>query len=349
LLAVAMVAALSLVLVGSALAQWTRRTLAVAMVAALSLVLVGSALAQGNDVKKTDLVFLIDATGSMGDNIAAVRSGLSAFVGNLGSASIDARYALALYGGPTELVLDFTTDGSALQTAFGQISVNGAVSGFQNDHNQNPEAGLEALRIILNGASNNTLQRNNVGGSGPLVFRGDARKNIILVTDEDSDLPYYSENRFPGQSGNEPPGFPNSIWQAEVDAAATVGRGNNIFLNMLINPGDVPSRHQYGDPSQDVSNPDFSNWNASATLTNLIANGYGNSLQAQLLSAGLVGRSFDIALVNNAAFVDNFFAAKLEEIQDDPGVVPEPTVVCAFGMGLVSLVGYVRRRRAGRR
>jgi len=329
---------------------WTRRLVVLAAVTALGVVLVGTGPVRANTVnKKTDLVFLIDASGSMGDNIAAVRNGLSSFVGNLGSSSIDARYALALYGGPTELVLDFTTDGSALEDAFDLINVNGAVSGFQNNHNINPEAGLEALRIILNGATDNTLQRNNVVGSGPLSFRSDARKNIILVTDEDSDLPYYSDNRFTGQSGNEPPGFPNSIWQAEVDATAGVAISEQIFLNMIINAGDLPSERQYGDPDMDASDDDFLNWDAAQTLQNLEDAGNDDCLQAQLLEADLVARAFNISQVANEGFVDNFFAAKLEEIQDDPGVVPEPTLVCTFGLGLVSLVGYLRRRRAASR
>jgi hypothetical protein len=323
---------------------------AVAMVAALGLVLLAAAPARANSVKKTDLVFIIDATGSMAGEIAAVKSGLSSFVGGLGSSSIDARYALALYGGPTELVLDFTTDGSALQTAFGQISVSGSVAGFQNNHNQNPEAGLEAIRIILNGAADNTLVRNNVGGSGPLAFRSDARKNLILVTDEDSDLPYYAANRFGSQSGNEPPNPLTSDWQDEVDATATVGINEQIFLNMLVNRGDAPTVEQYGDPAQDVSDSDFSNWDATATLDNLVAAGLGSSLQAQLLSADLVARSFSITDVSNPGFIGNFFAAKLEEIEEDPGPgpIPEPTLLATFGMGLVSLVGYVRRRTSTR-
>jgi len=328
---------------------WTRRTAALALLAALGLVLALAAPVRANTVKKTDLVFVIDATGSMVEEISAVKSGLSAFVGGLAASSIDARYALVLYGDAPELVLDFTTDGSALQTAFGKISVSGAVTGFQNNHNYNPEAGLEALRIVLDGATNNTLVRDHVGGSGPLAFRSDARTNIILVTDEDADGPYYADNRFGSQTNGDPPSPLTSDWQDEVDAAAAVAVSEAIYLNMIINPVDAPSVYQYGDPTKDASDPDFSNWDAAQTLLNLQVAGNGDCLQAQLLEAGLVGRSFNIANVNDAGFVDNFFAAKLEEIQDDPGVIPEPSVVCAFGMGLVSLVGYVRRRREGSR
>ena len=332
--------------------RWTRRMVAVAVVAALGLVLAGAAPVRANTVKKkTDLVFIIDASGSMGGEITAVKDGLSAFVGGLGLLSIDARYALVLYGGAPELVLDFTTSGSALQTAFGNISVSGAVSGFQNNHNYNPEAGLEAIRIILDGATNNTLVRDHVEGEDgdPLDFRSDARTNLILVTDEDADGPFYSANRFGSQGSGDPPTSLTSDWQDEIDATAGVGIDEAIFLNMIINPGDLPSAYQYGDPSKDVSDADFLNWDAAQTLLNLQDAGNGDCLQAQLLDAGLVARSFNITNVADAGFVANFFAAKLEEIGDDPGVIPEPSVVCAFGMGLVSLVGYVRRRRAGRR
>jgi len=328
---------------------WTRRLVVLAAVTALGVVLVGAGTVRANTVKKTDLVFVIDATGSMGDEIGAVRNGLSDFIDGLDTSLIDARFAVALYGGPTELVLDWTTSKTVLTNAFDTISVNGAVSGFQNNHNQNPEAGLEALRIILDGATNNTLQRNNVGGSGPLSFRSDARKNFILVTDEDADGPYYSDNRFGSQGSGDPPSPLTSDWQDEVDATAVAAISEQIFLNMIINPSDAPSVLQYGDPNKDVSDADFLNWNAALTLQGLQNAGNGDCLQAQLLSAGLVARAFNITNVADAGFVDNFFAAKLEEIQDDPGVVPEPTLVCTFGMGLVSLVGYLRRRRAGSR
>ena len=57
-------------------------------------------------------------------------------------------------------------------------------------------------------------------------------------------------------------------------------------------------------------------------MANLIAAGYGSSLEAQVLAAGLVGRSFNITSVNTTNFIANFFAAKVEEIVVNP--IPRP-------------------------
>ncbi len=293
-----------------------------------------------------DFVFIIDATSSMGGEISAVKNGLGAFVTSLNSAQIDYRFSIVLYGGAPELVLDWTTSASATETAFDSISVSGAVSGFQNNHNVNPEAGLEAIRIVLGAAPNSTLVRNNVGGSGGLSFRANARKNLILVTDEDSDAPFYTANRFAGQSAGEPPNVLTAPWKLEVDAAAAAVIANNAFINMLINPDDTPARSQYGNPASSAQNPDFSNFNPAQTLLNLQNAGYGDSLEAQVLEANLVGRAFNIGSVNNANFIDNFFDAKVAEIIDNP--IPEAgatLLMTAFSF----LVLALRQARGGRR
>ncbi len=268
-----------------------------------------------------DFVFIIDASVSMSDEIAAVKNGLGSFVTSLNTNNINARFAVVLFGGPTEIIQDFTSDQATTEAAFDVISVNGAVTGVHNNHNLNPEAGLEAIRIVLNAATNNTLQRNNVGGSGPLAFRPEARKNLILVTDENSDLPYYAENRESGQTGTEPPGTLTAPWQAEINTTAQAVIAHNAFINLLIAPSGV-IRNQYGDPAQSVSDANFLNYNPEATLTNLINAGFGNSLEAQVLAAGLVGRAFNIGSVNTTNFIANFFAAKVEEITSNP--IPPP-------------------------
>jgi hypothetical protein len=52
----------------------------------------------------TDIVFLIDASASMGDNIADVRAGFATFVSNLNAQGVDARFAIVMFGGEPELI-----------------------------------------------------------------------------------------------------------------------------------------------------------------------------------------------------------------------------------------------------
>jgi hypothetical protein len=295
---------------------------------------------------KADFVFLIDASSSMTGEIGAVKAGLGDFVTGLGLASVDPRFAIILFGGAPELVLDFTSSGADTDTAFGKISTAGAVAGFQNNHNLNPEAGLEAIRIALGLAGDNTLVRSNVGGAGGLAFRADARKNLILVTDEDSDRPFYAGNRLPGQTGNEPPGtIAGTDWQTEVNNTASAVIAAKAFVNMLVNTGDAPSARQYGNPGSSVSDPDFLNFNRAATLAALDAAGLGNSLEAQILRADLIGRAFNITNVNQSNFINNFFAAKIEETRENP-IVPEPSAMLLLGGGFAVLLAVKRRRKA---
>jgi len=313
---------------------------------------VGAAIGfqEAQAVTEADFVFVVDATGSMAGEIAAVQNGLSNFVTGLNAAQVDARFAVVLFGGAPELVQDFTNNGVTTASTFSQISVNGAVANFQNNHNVNPEAGLEAIRIVLGAASNNTLLRNNLGGAGGLVFRPGARKNIILVTDEDADSPFYGANRFNGQTGfgsgngnfGDPPNPLTQGWQDEIDATATAAINNDAFINILMNASDVPSQAQYGDPNQDVSNANFLNFNPGATLTNLVNAGFGDSLEAQVIAAGLIGRSFNINDVNSPNFIDNFFAAKIEEVTRD--VIPEP-LTGALALMAIAASGMATRRR----
>ncbi len=96
----------------------------------------------------------------------------------------------------------------------------------------------------------------------------------------------------------------------------------------------------------DVADADLLNFDSAATLLARQGAGLGSSLQAQVLAAGLIARTFNINNANDASFVDNFFAAKVEEVVKDPGVglLPEPSTLAIFGLGLAGL-GFMRRRR----
>lgn len=296
---------------------------------------------KANATPKADFVFIIDATPSMGSSITAVKAGLSGFVNGLQNANIDARFAVVLTGGQAELVQDFTNSLADTTSTFSSISVNGAVAGFQINHAVNPEAGLEAIRIVL-GASSEVLVSTNVGGNGILTFRPDANKNIILVTDEDSDLPFYASNQFAGQAGTEPPSPLTAPWQAEINATAQAVIANNAFVNMLINTNDAPSTTQYGNPASSVSDANFLNFDPAATLVNLTNGGFGNSLEAQVLASGLIGRAFNISQVNTPNFINNFFAAKVEEVVEantPPVFVNTPGETCSNGTPIEVKVG----------
>ena len=220
----------------------------------------------------TDFVFIIDASGSMAGEINGVRNGFGAFATSLDANAVDARFAIVVFGGASELILDFTSDKALVQSRLNQITI-GANAGVQNNHNLNPEAGLEAIRMVLGAAPNSTLDNNNIPEDGILNFRGNARKNLILATDEDSDNPFHAANRFPGQPatpGADPPTvIAGTGWQAEVDATAAAVIQSQAYLNLLINIGDTPVRSQYGDYTKDVSDPNLLNFDESTTLANL--------------------------------------------------------------------------------
>lgn len=140
------------------------RTLAAASLAALAAV----ALAPRADAAiRTDIVFIVDESGSMGGVQANLRTNIGQFATILAAGGLDARYALVGYGDRNvvpRLITDFT-DAASFATAAQGLRIDGGT-----------EPGYTAISFALNGLDAQVTQ---------LSFRN-AVKNLILLTDEPS-------------------------------------------------------------------------------------------------------------------------------------------------------------------
>lgn len=109
-----------------------------------------------------DIVWVVDISGSMGDDIAQVKQRISQFDSVMTNNGIDANYALVAFGGAPSLRQDLTsfTTFTAAGSAFSLLSANGGGT----------EDGSLALQTAMTAS-----------------FRADSVRNFILVTDEDDD------------------------------------------------------------------------------------------------------------------------------------------------------------------
>ncbi len=122
------------------------------------------------DVIRTDIVFIVDESGSMGSVQANLRNNIGQFANILSGGGVDATYALVGYGGSfpgtgyrPRLLSDFT-DPTSFATAAQGLATNGGT-----------EPGYSAIVYALNGLD---------GQSPTLSFRSNSLPNIILLTDE---------------------------------------------------------------------------------------------------------------------------------------------------------------------
>ncbi len=81
----------------------------------------------------------------------------------------------------------------------------------------------------------------------------------------------------------------------------------DVTIYMFTNPNSGVSRRQFGDPTCDRSNADFSNFQRQATIDCLAAAGLSPSLVGALLLRGKLARNFDVEDIARPGFVQNFF------------------------------------------
>jgi hypothetical protein len=138
---------------------------------------------------KRDILFLVDATPNMCQYSKAIASGISDFVSQLSENNIDAIFAVASFGG-TPVILQGFSVSSSFPLTFPQS--NGTITRDSiNDVGCaafGQEAGLEAIRMALDGKGGMNLGCADVFDC-ELRWRDDSKRVIIMITDEDSDLP----------------------------------------------------------------------------------------------------------------------------------------------------------------
>jgi len=109
---------------------------------------------------KVDVVFVVDDTGSMGNNIDGVRNNVREFANDIESEGIDAQYALITFSREPEVDQELTGDPGDIETALDEVSVSGGI-----------EDNFDALELAT--------ERD---------FRPGAQRVIVDITDEDADL-----------------------------------------------------------------------------------------------------------------------------------------------------------------
>lgn len=137
---------------------------------------------QAQAVILTDIIMLVDESGSMSGVQDNLRANISLFASILSAGGVDARYGLVGFGGVSSpnqrprMVTNLTTSGAFATAATGLVASGGFESGFS------------ATAFALNAIDNQ---------SSLFSFRPNAVKNIIIFTDEDNDSdsgPGYSVN-----------------------------------------------------------------------------------------------------------------------------------------------------------
>ena len=166
----------------------------------------------------TDIVMMVDESGSMSNVQANLRNNIGAFASILSAGGIDARYALVGYGNGSvipRLLTDFTTP-AGFATAAGNLVASGGT-----------EPGYTAIDRALNGVL-------------PLTYRAGALKNLIIFTDEPSNGDSSYGSSFTTADDNLT--FYNALFNAVLRGTSTEasysplasGHGGNVYdLNDL--------------------------------------------------------------------------------------------------------------------
>ncbi|HET7792078.1 MAG TPA: VWA domain-containing protein [Rhizobacter sp.] len=167
---------------------------------------------------RLDLVFLIDATGSMGDEIAKLKASMRAMAQQISQlpGQPDICYGLVAYRDRGDAFItrthDFTDDLGAFQQQLANVQAHGG--------GDTPEALNEALHEVVHGLS----------------WRTQAARMVVLVADAPPHLDYGGCTAAPDTYGVSPPrgqravlGRPGDCPQYDRDMQAALAKGIKLF------------------------------------------------------------------------------------------------------------------------
>lgn len=162
--------------------------------------------AASHAVIQSDIVFMVDESGSMGNVQTNLRNNIGSFATILANGGVDVRFALVGYGNSSvvpRVLTDFTSAAN-FSTAAQNLVINGAT-----------EPGYTATAFSLNA----------FGGTN-LNYRTNAVKNLMIFTDEAS-------------NGDTSARGGGTVWtEALVDALLTA---NNALFNAITRSGAIAS------------------------------------------------------------------------------------------------------------
>lgn len=170
----------------------------------------------------TDIIMIVDESGSMSNVQANLRNNIGQFASILSAGGVDARYGLVGYGSssytyPPRMVTNLTDVNSFKTAALGLVASGGT------------EPGYTATAFALNSIDNQESK------GGKFSFRANALKNIILFTDEPSngDSSACSSYGFCVSGA--------SVTLASADALLT---DKNALFNAVLRGSDTISSYQ---------------------------------------------------------------------------------------------------------
>jgi hypothetical protein len=194
---------------------------------------------------KTDIVFIVDESGSMGNVQANLRTNIGLFASILSNGgNVDANYALVGYGRSGDVIrtlTDFTTAAS-FATAAGDLVASGG-----------QEPAFDAISYALNSFP---------GEASSFSYRGDAIKNLIILTDE------------PDNSGTTPFAFVDALLGSNNALFNAVLQGSNTISSIgplaTNHGGNIFNLALFGSSNTQVVTDfvtDFANVKLQETLT----------------------------------------------------------------------------------